>query len=228
MIRAVLPAVVAITLAAVVLQPIHSRTTIAATLLLALCLLGALVWLRRRLFWWLVAVVAIALIPFALPGSPDPAVIKAGYLKRLRASEGIAYVWGGEGWLGIDCSGLPRRAMIGSLLAYGYANLDGAALRQALGLWLADASARHMLEGYGGRMTPIGPPFAINRSEDEPHPGDLAITVGGVHVMVYLDRSTIIQADPGRDAVVIDVIPGNSPWYDQPVRLVRWNLLNAP
>ena len=40
--------------------------------------------------------------------------------------------------------------------------------------------------------------------------------------MVYLDATTIIQADPDREQVVIDTVPAQSAWYDQKVRLVRW------
>ena len=222
MIRLLLPAVGALTLLGLLLQPIHSRLISLAIVLLALLLVVWAVFLVRRLLRWMAVVVLLVLAPFALPGAPDTAEVHTGYLQRLRAYMGTEYVWGGEGRLGIDCSGLPRSAMIGALFSYGFRHLDGVALRRAADLWWNDASAREMLAGYGGRMAVLEETYRINQLRGDVQPGDLAVTFGGVHVMVHLDRTTIIQADPGRGQVVIDTVPAADPLYDQPVRLVRW------
>lgn len=222
MIRLLVPVVAALTLLGLLLQPIHSRLISLACVALALLLLVWLVVLVRRLLRWTVALALLLLAAFALPGSPDPAVVQAGYVQRLRGLAGTAYVWGGEGRLGIDCSGLPRSAMIGSLLEYGIRHVDGVALRRAVDLWWNDASAREMLAGYGGRMTVLPGVYRINQLRADAQPGDLAVTVGGVHVMAYLGPLQVIQADPGRGEVVLDALPAVNPWYDEPVRLVRW------
>ena len=222
MIRLIIPAVASLALLGLLLQPIHSRLIGLVSALLALLLAVWLVALVRRLLRWVVVGLVLALVPFALPGSPDEAEVHAGYLRILRSYAGTNYVWGGEGRLGIDCSGLPRCAMIGSLFSYGLRHLDGAALRRACDLWWNDASAREMLAGYGGRMTVLPEAYRINQLRDDVQPGDLAVTAGGVHVMVYLDRTTVIQADPGRDLVVVDALPATDSWYEQQVRLVRW------
>ncbi len=222
MIRLIIPSVAALALLGLLLQPIHSRLIGLVSALLALLLVVWLVAQVRRLLRWVMVVLALALVPFALPGSPDPAEVHAGYLQRLRSYDGTGYVWGGEGRLGIDCSGLPRSAMIGSLFSYGLSHLDGVALRRACDLWWNDASAREMLAGYGGRMRVVGEPYRVNQLREDVQPGDLAVTVGGVHVMVYLDRTTVIQAEPGRGRVVTDAVPAADSWYEQPVRLVRW------
>jgi len=52
----------------------------------------------------------------------------------------------------------------------------------------------------------------------------MAVTYGGVHVMVYLDKQTIIQAEPERSKVVIDSIPSNNAWYEVDVCRIRWNI----
>lgn len=222
MIRLIVLAVAALTLLGLLLQPIHSRVISLAIVLLALLLVVWVVLLVRRLLRWLVVAILLVSAPFALPGAPDPAAVRAGYLQWLRAYAGTAYVWGGEGRLGIDCSGLPRSAMIGALFTYGVRHLDGVALRRAADLWWNDASAREMLAGYGGRMAVMEGTYRVNQLRGDVRPGDLAVTVGGVHVMVHLDRTTVIQADPGRGQVVTDTVPAADPWYDEPVRRVRW------
>lgn len=222
MIRLLLPALAALTLSGLLLQPIHSRLISLAIVLLALLLVVWAIIQVRRLLRWLVVAVLLVLAPFALPGSPDPAEVHAGYLHWLRAYAGTTYVWGGEGRLGIDCSGLPRSAMIGALFSYGVRHLDGVALRRAADLWWNDASAREMLAGYGGRMAVMEGTYRINQLRGDVQPGDLAVTVGGVHVMVHLDRTTVIQADPGRGLVVTETVPAVDSWYEVPVRLVRW------
>ena len=82
-----------------------------------------------------------------------------------------------------------------------------------------------LIGGYRGETTVSDNVYTINEMNNDASPGDMAITKGGVHVMVYLDKNLIIQADPGRAQVVIDSMPANDGWYDAPIRLVRWNVL---
>jgi hypothetical protein len=56
-------------------------------------------------------------------------------------------------------------------------------------------------------------------------PGDFAVTVGGVHTLAYLGDKTWIEADPNVKRVVKFSIPAMSPWFDQPVYIVRWHEL---
>ncbi len=50
--------------------------------------------------------------------------------------QGVRYVWGGEGLLGIDCSGLVRKGLVWSQLNLGIAAIAG---------------RRHVLLPHGGR-----------------------------------------------------------------------------
>lgn len=214
-------------LIALLLQPIHSRPVCLAVVIIALLLAWRLVVLLPRpgLRWAAAVLLALPVIPVLLPARPDPADLQAAYVRCLRGYIGTPYLWGGEGCYGIDCSGLPRRALRDACLARGYARLDGGALRRALDLWWNDASAKELLAGYGGRTETVGGPYVLNDLNDlnaAALPGDLAVTANGVHVMVHAHGRRVIQADPGRGLVVEDVLPDGDPWYGQDVRLVRW------
>jgi hypothetical protein len=210
------------------IQPVHSTAVVLAMVLLWL---GAGAWLavlaRRRAWRWVAAALILApLVPLASPRAIDRTALADGYLARLRAYEGTTYLWGGEGGLGIDCSGLPRRAMLGALLAQAYGRASGPALAAAGDLLWHDASARTMLAGYGGRMRAIGGERRLNQQQGDAQPGDVVITTNGIHAMVHLDAATIIQAEPGAGWVIVERLPTDSPWYEQPAQVLRWRLLD--
>src|SRR5438876_10081891 len=57
-------------------------------------------------------------------------------------------------------------------------------------------------------------------------PGDVAVTVSGVHTMAYLGDKTWIEADPGVKRVIRVSVPARNPWFEQPVYIVRWSTLD--
>ena len=67
---------------------------------------------------WLAAAISLAWW-FALPGSPIvESELRDAYVQRMKNLIGTKYVWGGESSRGIDCSGLPRKALRDALLSY--------------------------------------------------------------------------------------------------------------
>lgn len=208
------------------LQPIHALAVNLGLIASAVTVWGSALWLtrkRKRLVIILAIIPWLPLLTFLNRSPIDGTALRCRYIAALAAYEGTPYIWGGEGVLGIDCSGLPRSARMRALLGYAATHGHGGALAEAAWLWWHDASARAMLEGYQGRMATDPVVFRINRGRDGISPGDCAITRNGVHVMVYLDRDRVIQADPGRGVVAIDRLPAASHWYEEEVRLVRWN-----
>lgn len=193
-------------------------------------------WLGMTLICWknkvartiLLALPVLAGFGFLLPAKEvNRESLRDDYVKRMVAFEGTKYFWGGEGWRGIDCSGLPRRALRDALLAEGVRNLNGGALRSFAEQWWFDASALALMEGYRSYAKPLGVAGTI-RTMDYGNllPGDLAITATGNHVMIYLGGERWIQADPGEEKVLTeDARKSGSSWFDAKVAMFRWSVL---
>jgi hypothetical protein len=213
-----------------VAQPVSSGPIRLALLLtLAAALVGALVLARR---WWLrglallplAAVAAVALLP---GGAHDTAVLQRAYVHQLGTYEGTRFVWGGENSLGVDCSGLVRRALMVAAVERGLREFDPALWRRAAHLWWNDASARALGDGYLGLTRHL---FDARRLDAVDHgrlrPGDLAVTADGIHVLAFAGGQTWIEADPQRGRVIrLSAARDGSLWLRVPVRLVRWRAL---
>ncbi|RYD34518.1 MAG: peptidoglycan endopeptidase [Verrucomicrobiaceae bacterium] len=175
----------------------------------------------------LVAPVVLA-VPFVLPGKPlDADRLHTCYIAALRKLEGAPYLWGGESRRGIDCSGLPRRAMRDALLETGLATGNGTAFREWATQWWFDTSAKALGENYRGFTRPLG---IVGKLSDlgtgSLEAGDLAVTSDGRHVIVFLGNGEWIQADPGPWKVAIgSPEKDDNPWFSSHVRMHRWMML---
>ena len=133
---------------------------------------------------------------------------------------------GGEGFLGIDCSGLVRKGLVWGELYHGLRTFNGRPIRDALGLWWHDASAMALRDGYRGWTAEL---FRRRSVAETDHSllkaGDLAVTEDGVHVMAYLGNRTWIEADPRAHRVIEVNLPTDNPWFTMPVVFVRWKCL---
>jgi hypothetical protein len=217
-----------------VLNPVNS-------LLLRAGLLGsaALLWAALLLLAWrvkplrlaLALLAAAAVLPFLLPGRAiDGAELAVGYVRGMSDYEGTRYHWGGESGRGIDCSGLPRRALRDALLDYGLRHGNGRAFREFASQWWYDTSAKAMGEGYRGNTRPLGRAGTVRTLDPAAlSPGDLAVTDNGVHVMAYAGEGRWIQADPGIGAVAtLDGRTADNAWFDMPVTVHRWKFFTMP
>lgn len=221
----------AVGLMVLVFNPLHSQIFNLAWLgCLLVLMVGALIltWRRTWLRGTLLLLVALSGLVFLLPSREvDREALHARYLDQLRASEGIAYFWGGESGRGIDCSGLPRRALREALLVTGLKNGDGGCLRLYLQHWWHDASARALSEGYRAYTTSLQIEGKIaDMAYTDLLPGDLAVTIDGTHLLVYLGEDHWIQADPGLGKVaILNGRKDRNPWFQIPTTLHRWQVL---
>ncbi len=217
----------------ILLNPVNNK-------ILNLAFLGCLVitWVGLTILTWdrkMMRVLALMLpvlaaIPFILPGGKiDEDELRQSYVRRMDRFEGTKYFWGGENARGIDCSGLPRRALRDALLAYGFRHFNGRAFRSYAEQWWFDASAKALSEGYRDYTIPIEKTGTIREMDyDGLVPGDLAVTSSGVHVLAYVGDGQWIQADPGIGAVVtLDGRTGDSSWFYVPVTIHQWQILRG-
>ena len=213
------------------INPVNNRLL---KLALLGCLFGAwlgvtiLVWKQKP--WRSLALLLplFAGIPFLLPGGEiDSEELREDYVQRMTEFEGTRYYWGGESPRGIDCSGLPRRALRDALLGYGLRHGNGRAFRGYLEQWWFDASAKALSEGYRDDTRPLETEGIIRDMDyGELLPGDFAVTRNGVHLIAYAGDGKWIQADPGLEIVLTEEgRKGENGWFHTPVSTHRWRVL---
>lgn len=188
----------------------------------------ALLWRRRGIRTALLILPPLAGGLWLLPARRmNTGELRADYVARLRQLESTPYCWGGESPRGIDCSGLPRRALRDALISQALRKADAGALREFAHQWMFDASALALSEGHRGFTRPLGVRGRISEMDYSPlQPGDLAVTQSGNHVLVFLGGEEWAQAEPEMGRVVI--LNGHrdaNPWHNHPVALHRWSVL---
>ena len=219
-------------LVAIVLYPVSTGLTRAAgaTLagLLALGLLG-LWWRYRFLRWPLLGLYGIIGVFAVLPGREqyDRLALRQEVAQALGRYEGVKYVWGGENFLGIDCSGLVRRGTIDGTFVFGVRTLNPLLVRKAVGFWWHDVSAREMGLGAGRTARKVTEEKSITTLNDKNlHPGDFAITSSGIHAVAYLGDHLWLEADPGEGKVVrVNASGTKNSWFRVPISVMRWRYL---
>ena len=206
----------------------HLREVLVATsgLLVVTTLVAA--WRWKWVLGGLVAVYGLVGGFLLLPGGPvDAEMLQNTCASRLVAYRGVPYVWGGEGGWGIDCSGLVRRTMEDSLVIIGLKTGNPRAIREGVGLWWDDTTAKEMGHGYAGRMRAVTTCDSLNGLAEPPlQPGDLAVTKSGLHVMAYVGNHVWAGADPSEQKVTLFTTPGEkNAYFSEPMNIMRWTVL---
>lgn len=187
-----------------------------------------LIWKRKAVRIALLIIPAFVILPFLLPGKEiNQSGLRQDFLKRMVSYEGTKYHWGGESGRGIDCSGLPRKAMREALFSNGIHHLDGGSMRLFLKHWWNDASAKALAEGHLDFTIPTGETGTIATMDyANLQPGDLVVTQDRRHILAFLGGQKWIQADPGAGKVTIEngrTSPNG--WFGVPVTMHRWKVL---
>lgn len=222
-------------LAGIVAIPLNPVNCMVLRLAFLGCAAGAwlgftiLAWNRKPLRIALMILPLALSVPFFLPGREmDSAELRDDYVQRMESFESTKYYWGGESSRGIDCAGLPRRALRDALFSYGIRHADGGSFRSFAQQWWFDASAKALGEGYREYTRPRGIAGTIREMDDSKlAAGDLAVTDDGVHILAYAGEGRWIQADPGIGAVAtLDGHTADNIWFRIPVTIHRWRILD--
>lgn len=219
-------------LGGLVLYPINSIMVRVPLLALLPTIWLTLVALASPLRWLRNGVLALPVLAFCALTFPGRVIdsddLRQRIVGALRGYEGATYMWGGENGLGIDCSGLVRRARRDAEWSSAFARFDSGAARRALALWWNDQSAKAMGDNEGSTTVLLGTvPTLAGCPHERYRPGDFAV-LGGVHVLAALGDGVWIEADPALGKVVI-LRPGDTnAWLHQPAQLVRWTALVQP
>jgi hypothetical protein len=214
------------------LYPVSNRITRSVGTVLVLGTWFGLIALSWRVRWMrlvllgLTCLVACFLIA-PLHAPVDAKTLRQDYLSGLRNYEDVTYYWGGESFKGIDCSGLIRRGLIDSAFYRGFRSFDPSLVRYAIWLWWHDCAASDLGEGNLRMTVGVVETPSINELEHSAIlPGDLAVTVGGAHIMAYLGSNTWIEADPGIGRVIIIAAPcKTNAWFCEQMKIMRWSIL---
>lgn len=194
-------------LIAIVVLPVSNGITRAGGLAMFFVVWFGLIFLCRHRTAIRFSLLGFTLLVGALligPASTNaqPAAMRKKYVDGLRRYEGATYVWGGEGFTGIDCSGLIRRGLIDSQFVFGVQTRDSGLVRRALSLWWNDCSAKALSEMHQGlTVHQFDAPNIKGLDHTKLLPGDLAVTQGGVHILAYLGEERWIEADRSPRAV---------------------------
>jgi hypothetical protein len=162
--------------------------------------------------------------------APDTAQLRAMYRTRLLSFSGTPYIWGGESHVGIDCSGLARTAFYEAMALEGLRTGNPRLLGpQVWDFWWHDMSAKAMGEGtYGYTHEVCRLPQLAGTDTSLVQIGDLAVVVGGIHVLICIGDNRWIEADPEVMRVVVNTVTPttNRGDFNTPVTIMRWKWLD--
>ena len=89
-------------------------------------------------------------------------------------------------------------------------------------------SAKALRDEHLGLTKRLGQADSVNTADHSMlKPGDLAVTLDGVHVMVYRGERIWIEADPNIGKVVQITTPTDNAWFQLPIVLMRWTALSG-
>jgi hypothetical protein len=198
----------------------------------------AALWIGLLYFCWscrivrkvLLSITGLMAMLLFFPGRDyDATTLRQRYVATLLNYEGTRYIWGGENGLGIDCSGLIRRGIIMANYRQGIVTCNPRLVREGISLWWNDCSAQALGDEYRQRTRHLVSAPSINELDHSKIlPGDIAVMESGVRTMAYLGERLWIEADPHAAKVIKIQAPNDSPWFHQPVKIMRWSQLKLP
>jgi hypothetical protein len=213
--------------------PVRTGLTRAGLTALVLAAWIALLYVNRRHGAIVAALAAVPLAAAAFVALParrvDPTLLRTQYVRSLMSYHGARYVWGGENFVGIDCSGLVRCGWMDANLRTGLLTANSGPVRNAIRNWWRDCSAKELGNGAAGRTRLVLTTPSLDRLDYTLLAvGDVAVSEGGEHTLAYIGDSRWIEAEPRLNGVEVVRAPDpQDVWLETPMRIVRWAELDA-
>lgn len=209
-------------------HPVLAKAYNLSLLIIILSFVITVLYLSRKIksLFYTLLVIFLFLVIFSISPSSNINTNKLHkeYVRNLNNYKSVPYYWGGENNRGIDCSGLPRKAIRNALFNYSVSHLNPNAFREYIGNWWYDVSAHAISQGYRGYAFPLNLKGEIRQLDyTKLKAGDLAITQDGLHLLIFNDHQNWIQADPFESKVTsTNGRTGESQWFDNPIAIFRW------
>jgi hypothetical protein len=161
--------------------------------------------------------------------TPDVVALRHAYSNRLHAYLGDPFVMGGEAETGVDCSGLARASLWQAMVRQGIKEFNARLLGTTLwDFWWHDVDAADIAKGIYGYTKVVGYTDKLaGYDTSDLKVGDMAVSELQ-HVMIYCGDGKWIEASPIDKKVVINKAPATSKrtWFNKPVMLIRWWILD--
>jgi hypothetical protein len=190
-------------------------------------LIGAVQFFKHWIFRSITIVCFLFVMSLALLSgrASDRLKMRQDYIQSLQDYEGTKYIWGGETFTGIDCSGLVRMALAETFFYTSIRTFNPELFRKAVKYWFFDSSAKALRDGHRNRTKQVMKAESIKLIN---YPlleeGDLAVTTDGLHILAYIGEQKWIQADPSAGKVTITHKDKKNVWFDLPVIVLRWSI----
>lgn len=201
------------------------RLWLLSSVFINIVLIYKIIWMKRFIIILsLIFGIFISYFTFSWK-EPSTETFNEFYINNLKKYIWVRYVRWWENSFWIDCSWLPRKALIDTYIQTWFKTRNILFIKEAFLTWWFDTSARALKDNYRNQTIFLFQSENINDiPEEKLKPWYIAVTADGLHTLSYIWNKQWIEADPIPKKVIIETTPTKNVWFDIPVVILKWNL----